>query len=107
MSAPWTPGPLKYGAGVLYVDRGIQPHVARITDGLPDADKWGALLAEAPAMADLLEELAVDLEAETDNRMGFIGETSPYPSENARKRRDMEPVRRARALLARVKGETT
>ena len=101
----WTPGPLRYEAGVLYVDRGIQPHVARLIEDHGDMDKWGALLAEAPAMAELLEELADDLEAETDNRMGFSGETSPYPSENARKRRDMEPVVRARALLARIKGD--
>lgn len=85
MSAPWTPGPLKYEAGVLYVDRGIQPHVARLIEGHGDMDRWGALLAEAPAMAKLLERASAAFGKWETGDSGWVAE--------------------ARALLARVKGE--
>lgn len=95
MSGPWTPGPLKYEAGVLYVDRGIQPHVARLIEGHGDMDKWGALLAEAPAMAELLERLVGHADRVEHDYYGLQG-CEGFDVE--------ETLATVRALLARVKG---
>lgn len=58
------------------------------------------LIAAAPEMVELLEELAGDLSEYVQAHYG------DHPSQQARKVRDMAPVVEARALLARIRGET-
>ena len=113
----WTPGPWPYkptgdgkritiGAGLVEGPNGYEVAEVYSDDcNMVEAAANARLIAAAPEMAELLEELASDLEAETNARFGFPGETSPYLSENQRKRRDMEPVFRTRALLARIRGD--
>ena len=54
------------------------------------------------AMAEALEECAADL---AEYVAAHYGRSAEYTSMKAKYARDMEPVLRARALLARVKGE--
>ena len=124
MSNPWTPGPWHAGhmcddthpctcTGIL-AERGPLGGVANIVvdngkpisaggnDG-PDiatAKANARLIAAAPEMAEVLQELADDLQAELQERYGV----PPHPANVAKFGRDMEPVRKARAILARIRG---
>lgn len=63
--ARFTPGPWKFDGGTVYVDRGIQPHIAYLRDGksylLTDqAEENGNLIAAAPAMYEALKAVLED-----------------------------------------------
>jgi hypothetical protein len=104
MSTPWTPGPWEIsGQKTIRTKR----HDGRL-DGWVARANWqngvanARLIAAAPEMAAVLEELASDLEAEINARYG----TAPsHTLEIYRRERDMGPVYTARALLARIKGK--
>lgn len=81
MSDPWTPGPLRYEAGVVYLDRGIQPHVARMFQR-DDMDQMGQLFAAAPELVEALDRTLV-----------WLGAAPHWLGDDIR------------ALLARIRGE--
>jgi hypothetical protein len=121
---PWTPGPWFYrpeknddwgwvrggdsGHLVACARAGRTLHENDLADfRTRKADPYEAnarLIAAAPEMAEVLEELASDLEAEINARYAY---RDRYPTEQKAWERDLEPVHRARALLARIKGEAS
>ena len=57
-----------------------------------------------PELAEMLDGIANDLAAEINDRYGA---PEVHPALKIKYERDMEPVRRAVALLARIKKDTT
>ena len=109
---PWTPGPWRNVAGELVGADGQRVVLAAFRGGLvsahgnPRAVANTAIAEAAPEMAEVLEELASDLEAEI-NANARYAYRDRYPTEQKAWERDMEPVHRARALLARIKGKAS
>lgn len=52
----FTPGVLRHDLGTIFIDRGVQPHVAHMVDR-DDAKIYGDLFAAAPDLYEALEKL--------------------------------------------------
>lgn len=101
---------LQYADGVVFVDAGIQPHVARMVNS-ENADHYGELFAAAPEMAEVLECMA-NMARHFPNiptygnrpRTGTIYTVADGQGEASI---TVEDLHRAAALLARIRGDAT